>query len=336
MQSNLETLDTVASSFPLSAHWQTPQIFSDKLALGDLEISMLGISAAGVKSGGVSASAVSLQGPPLKRAWFELVERSAILDFFAAMPTELEVFEFGGRSERWPVAKVFGGETETSRLSKSNGVASHTQKLEACASAYRELLERDQVLRTWLGWQEVVTIDCHFSARPQLESLYHLTTVEFYRSSQTTVLGIFGVPKNRALHPFICGFGSAATFPQALEKAVSELLQRLAFLWGEPLPATVPEKTPTALFHQEWSLTPQGIRTIEKWLAGQMPRVIAPCETTPPPFERTYFVDMTPPHLVGKVVVVKAYHPDLLPLYFGDFPKSFGDVLPELAVHPIA
>lgn len=336
MQSNLETLDSVASHFPLSAHWHSPQVFSDKLALGNLEIAMLGISAAGVRSGGVSASAVSLHGLPLERAWFELVERSSILDFFAAMPSELEVFRFGAGSERWPIERVFGCETETSRLSKSNGVASHTQKLEACASAYRELLERDQVLRTWLGWQEVTTIDCNFTARYQLESLYHLTTVEFFKSPQTTVLGIFGVPKDRALHPLVCGFGSAATFAQAMEKAESELLQRLAFLWGEPLPVTVPEKTPTALFHQQWSLTPQGIGTIEKWLAGRMPRIPGPRQTTPPLFEHTYFVDITPSHLVGRVVVVKAYHPDLLPLYFGDFPESFGKVLPELAIHPIA
>lgn len=127
MQSNLETLDTVTSQFPLSARWHSPQIFSDKLALGNLEIAMLGVSAAGVKSGGVSASAVSLQGLPLKRAWFELVERSSILDFLAVMPSELEVFRFGAGSEVWPVDRVFGEETETSRPSKSNGVASHPQ-----------------------------------------------------------------------------------------------------------------------------------------------------------------------------------------------------------------
>lgn len=340
MLSNPETLksafEAVSDSFPLSQKWRKPQVFSDKLVLGDLEISMLGISAEGVEKGGVSASAASLQGPPLHRAWFELVERSAILDFFSAMPSEVTIFQVGGTSERWPADKVFGEETQTSRLSKSNGVASHTEKLEACASAYRELLERDQVLRTWLGWQELKSIDCSFTARTQLQELFVFTTIEFYKSPQTTVLGIFGIPKDRSKHPFICGFGSAASLAIAAHKAESELLQRLAFLWGEELPSTTPERAPTALFHQEWSLCPQGIDTIKKWLERRMPRMAAPRESTPPSLEQTYFIDMTPSHLVGRGVVVKAYHPDLVPLYFGEFPKSVGDVLPELAIHPIA
>jgi hypothetical protein len=340
MQSNQETLhndiEAVAEGITLSRNWQKPQVFSDQLVLGELEIAMLGISAAGVEEGGVSASAVSLHGPPLKRAWFELVERSAILDFFSEMPSEVTVFQLTGGSQVWPVGKVFGEETHTSRLSKSNGVASHTQKPEACASAYRELLERDQVLRTWLGWQEVQTINCEFDSRAELQKLYSLTIVEFYKGAHTTVLGIFGIPQNRSKHPFICGFGAAATLSVAIDKAESELLQRLAFLWGEELPTSIPERAPTALFHQEWSLTPQGMKTIEKWLAGSMPRMPAARDTTPPPIERVFFVDMTPRHLVGKCVVVKAYSPDLLPLYFGEFPKSFGDILPELAIHPIA
>lgn len=340
MQSNQESLENemevVAEGITLSRNWQKPQVFSDKLVLGELEIAMLGISAVGVENGGVSASAVSLHGPPLKRAWFELVERSAILDFFGAMPSEVNVFQLNGGSQVWPMDKVFGEETQASRLSKSNGVASHSQKLEACASAYRELLERDQVLRTWLGWKEVKTIDCEFDSRAELQKLYSLTIVEFFKSAHTIVLGIFGIPQDRSKHPFICGFGAAASLSAAIHKAESELLQRLAFLWGEELPTSIPERAPTALFHQEWSLSPQGIETIEEWLAGRMPRMPAARDTTPPPIERVFFIDMTPRHMVGKCVVAKAYSPDLLPLYFGEFPKSFGDVLPELAIHPIA
>jgi hypothetical protein len=132
--------------------------------------------------------------------------------------------------------------------------------------------------------------------------------------------------------PLSIGFGAAqADAAQAVEKATAECLQRLAFLWGDPVPEVEPEFSPTPDYHQDHFLWPRSHVLLRDWVAGRRPR--RPLEWLPAaPTAAPSFVNLTPAAMVGKVVVVRAVCAGCLPLVFGRSPRG----CPENDVHPVS
>jgi hypothetical protein len=125
-------------------------------------------------------------------------------------------------------------------------------------------------------------------------------------------------------HPLVYGFAAATQATHALARAETEALQRLAFLWGEPLPERAPEPAPLPDYHQDYYLYPPNHAHIVRWLEGghdleareprSSRRLAGPSIYDG---ERTQFIDLTPEPLRGKLAVAKAISSHARRLRFG-------------------
>lgn len=134
----------------------------------------------------------------------------------------------------------------------------------------------------------------------------------------------------REAGPMAIGFGAGVTTRAAVATATREAVQLLSFLWGDPV-AEVPSAPVThPMYHLEHYQTAAGQAVLRAWLAQGAAPV--------PPVERrggsVEFVDLTPAWLVSHRVV-KAIHPDALPLTFGQSPYMRG-LPPERILHPMS
>jgi hypothetical protein len=339
----MQTLDDLRGSYPLSKTWGEPIAFEDTAVVNGLEIYLAGFSAQSIV-GHVVGSAAQLCGSPVSRAYFELLERTTVV----ALNQDC--------SWSWPVRDESGIEYERMGLdglvptspdsrrwtyARSNGVAIAPSWREACRKAFWELTERDRVLRSWYGELEPLPVEVPICLVPScLEELYAFEAYHFEdpNDAVVSVAGVFGFPRQDGV-PLVYGFGARATRAEALASAAGESLQRLGFLWGEPLPLEKPEFAPAPDYHQEFFLHPSTHHSLHMWLGGGnrstggrlfCDRPIIACH------DRTY-ADITPPHLSGRLFVAKAIPSGELPLVFGNgHPHMLGDVPDALRVHPIA
>lgn len=329
----------VQGEFPLAPGWVNPALFHEEFTLDSFKLQLVGVSAELPGRTGVVGASASPRAMEIDRAWFELLERTTIVDYLAAMPERLQAFRLDGTTCEFESGHVFHRySNETCRPSYSNAVAASTRLGYACRSAYMEMVERDQVLRCWLGRQNARVSPLENQSSLPLTSYYRLHRVDFSSiDCPVQVCGVFGIPLDGTKHPLLCGFGAAENGPSALEKAIGEVSQRLGFLMGEEIPSATPPFRVGPDYHQEWALSPEGIAIIEAWLLQGTPVVSVPANPRLPTLEECFFVDISPAHLIGKVFVVKAFHPAALPLYFGKLPeKLFGKIAPERLIHPIA
>jgi hypothetical protein len=276
------------------------------------------------------------------RAYYELLERTSVLEALECGVDDYLVRDHEGRA----VGKVgrndvFPRSPEEATLvySRSNGVAVASSWPAACRAAALELVERDRVLRSWYGALRPRAVPLGVWQPPtRLWDAYELEAHAFDgvdAACSVAVRGVFAFPR-RPDAPLTYGFAAGATEQQALGAAMRECLQRLAFLWGEPLPAEPPAFAPTAEYHQEFFLQRSMHEHIRRWLAGRLvdrtPDLGRPAKAFP-----DRFVDLTPPALAGRTHVVRALPGDELPLVFGrGHPKVSGVLPAELAIHPIA
>src|SRR5262249_46891847 len=138
--------------------------------------------------------------------------------------------------------------------------------------------------------------------------------------------------------PLVYGFAARDTVADAVAAAGSECLQRLGFLFDEPLPDSPPSPAPTPDFHQDYFLFPGHHQKLRGWLRGDhlayrgclgLGRSDAP--------EEPLYADITPPSLEGRLFVAKALSRSHVPLAFGlGHPMLSSAAPPEFAVHPIA
>jgi hypothetical protein len=295
-----------------------------------------GVASRGPSGVEVTGSAAQLGEPPLDRALYELCERAAVVEGMEPATTPLRhardseaAFPSSPAPERWV-------------HSRSNGVAFHTDLDEARRRALWELVERDRVLRAWYG--ELVPARTELPGHLPLMQVCSQYALEAYllpsrdpagHCADVRVAAVLGFPRGASL-PLLIGFAARPRAGEALEAAASEALQRLAFVWGEPLPEAAPVVAPSPHTHLDWFLHPPHHRLLREWLAGAHARYGADWQGTPFSGPVTY-LDLTPPWLRGSGWVVKAQCPGAVPLTFGCGPDRLAGHLPDhLRVHPIA
>lgn len=193
-------------------------------------------------------------------------------------------------------------------------------------TAALELWERDAVLRSWFGASVPTDVSGYESKvtrkyRKSIEEVYMISTVSIlpdHDMSGFQVAGVFAWPITKEA-PFVYGFGSAFGIQGAIDHAFRECVQRMAFLWGEPIYEMIDaEFTPTADYHQDYFLRQKNQVKIIDWLDGRYYRENLSKEAT-----RTYdlndvaYVQLTTPSVLGGVSVVRALDQTSLPLIFG-------------------
>lgn len=331
--------------YPLPASWQTPELFADTTTVAGVDIHAVGMCSEHVSGDVVTGSAASAVRPDAARAYFELLERTALMDAIRDDVEHAVRSRDGTERGRVSAAEVFplSPEPDVWRYAKSNGVALGLHHTEACARAEFELIERDRVLRSWRGETRPTMVPDAVgkAALPStLVDVYTFRACLFAApeaeadADRIAVAGVFGFPRQPHA-PLILGFGARSTAAEALHAAGRECIQRLAFLWGEEIPAADPPFAPTAEFHQEYFLQPTRHETLERWLfegrgntAGVVPS--APVQVG----SERVFADLTPASLRGEVAIVKALPRTELPLCFGRAGWCDADVA-RSGFHPI-
>jgi hypothetical protein len=305
------------------------ETFLERVNVGKLELCMVGLIAATPGATTVTGAAAEESAFPIDRAFFELLERLSI--FLArGSATPLVVRDRSGKQiGTHTTQQVFPADEQpdVQRASLSNGVALHGSWQRACDAALAELIERDRVLRSFAGEYAPVLIP---GAEPQLadalRDLYEISAYSFgpkRKKLEHIASGLFLFPM-RDSAPLVYGFGADDTAVSALRSAKREALQRLAFLWGEALPAQAPVPQPTPDYHQEYYLYPEHHAILRDWLAGR--RLLAKPKRartkgrpeTNKVFDRTSsFVDLTISGIGSSLVVAKAIAPEASVLRFG-------------------
>jgi hypothetical protein len=337
-----QRVEELQQLYPLPDAWAIRDTFLQHVRIGALDLYMIGLvagrhdptSAAGTVLESALGSAAECAGYPVERAYFELLERVCILIARRATRPLIVRTVAGTELSQRTALRVFpthaNGAEPQQRLSLSNGVAVHTQWQHACATAQHELVERDRVLRAWRGHAAVTYVAPHDEALARaLSPHYRVHAVEFgaHTAGHTglahRVVGYFLFPQTAAA-PLAYGFSAARDLPTALAKAEREALQRLAFLWGEPLPDVAPTPAPTPDFHQEHYLYPAHHARLHAWLEGghrtesAMNVRVQKRHVTPSyDGELTLYVDLTPETMRDRVAVVKAMSPHARQLRFG-------------------
>jgi len=335
-----ERLAALLRDYPLSDRWLHPSLYVDTVRIGSVAINLCGL-VAGKDEATLTGSAAEVGGDPLTRAFFELVERTSVLDFVADARGPLDVFDGLGRVlDKRHVPELFPDDAGAGqRYSKSNGVAAGRTWDEACTAARAELVERDRVLRSWYGEIDPVrsTLPDH-SHIEALRSEYEWSAYVFPTrdpSAQLAVAGVFAFPR-AATAPLAFGFGASANVVDARDKAGKECVQRLGFLWGEDLPGSEPPFEPSAEYHQEFYLRPSMHERVRSWLEGVHGQT--PCKLDRFGFQATQpeFVDITPGQLRGRLFVVRALASSELQLVFGrGHPRVVGPVSERFLIHPL-
>lgn len=322
-------------SYPLPPHWTLGERFWDSTNIARVTLYCAGLTASAAGETTAFGAAAEPESYPVARAFFELLERISITDARAQrLGPRLTVRDTDGIEKSvQAVSRVFPSDVRPNRVrgSLSNGVALHTSWSEACLAARSELVERDRVLRAFQYARAPTPLENEQALEQALQPHYRVRSYEFEAgraSPQHRVSGVFLFPLTEGA-PLAYGFGAGTTLEAAVERARREGLQRLAFLWGEPLPSAPPEAAPVPDYHQDFYLYPPHISLLTEWLDAKAKRA----QRTPAMFDGSpvRYIDITPAHLRGKLAVAKAMSPRARQLRFGANPRS-----KRGAPHPIA
>jgi hypothetical protein len=340
------TYENLIKKYPLPPKWGEPKVFEDSLNVANLNLKMIGISIEDNPEILLTGSAVELGSSPWERAYFELLERGYLIEAEKTAKTKefynlpvynsseaclgsvngIRLFRLDPINERW-------------RYSKSNGVAIQLGFWPAAQSAGWELLERDRFLRFWYSrrsptlisrWQDLLT--------NELMAAYEVNAYSFAEPSDTdqgiNVVGIFGFPKSE-ITPFIMGLGAGATQEIALKKAMVELYQKLAFLWGESIPDQIPLFNTNPQYHLDYYSCPKSWPYLKNWLNGNL--ISRDLNFRAPSWQDIFFVKLDLPSELNGIYLIKAISNHNIPLTFGiGNPKIPFAVEGQEAIHPIA
>lgn len=344
---NAAALCVLSEKAPLPGGSGAPSLFAEGASILGSTIHLAGVTSEHGKEV-IYGSAAALHELPLDRAYFELLERLSVLVAMADPDTGFPVRgSQGNRLGEISGVRLFATPPGSQwRAARSNGVAIGPSWTSACQRAHWELLERDRVLRSWYGGFVPVPI-----ADAALLSLFPARTVQVYHvqaydlgsDCEGVVAGVFAFPRDGE-YPLGFGFAARASRPAAVAAAASECVQRLGFLWGEPIPTADPEVAPSPDYHQEFYLVPANHAVLREWLGGKHARyggLLQNAEETRDfdeevPDAETCCADLTPPELGGKLWVAKAIHPCRMPLVFGHGHPWLRRVPNRLSVHPVA
>lgn len=335
----MNILEQLQKDLPLADCWSAIELFTETVNIGATHLNLAGVMATSESGLSIAGSAVESRNSPIPRAYYELVERSAVAEFRkrAEISPNQEIIAFNtGRSCTFANLFPNTDDQTQSKCSLSNGVALGRERSLVCQLALRELIERHLILLSWYEniSPEVKPIGEIFA---EFDGPYNMAAANFgsieCKNENTClhVAGVFGMPTSSKA-PLIMGMGCDVSWGKALKKAESECMQRLGFLWGEDIPTKEPEFSPTPEYHQDYYLFPKNHRVIEKWLNDGKPitesnlmnsTLITPVD----------FFDITPESIKGNAFVIKAVCEETLPLMFG-YPsqKNQGFNL----IHPMA
>jgi hypothetical protein len=336
--------DRLEALYPLSTQWARPSLLRHTTQIGTTEIQLIGLTATRTDGHCVTGSAGGLGEPPVARAYFELVERTSIVEAMTGESAVFEAFDYD-RSPAGNVDKddVFPRSPDEQhwRYARSNGVAVGIDWVNACRRAELELYERDRILRSWYGALRPERVDVPRKLLPEsLEAHFELGAYVFREpggvAPLVTVSAVVGFPRDAA-SPLLLGLGARESEVESLSAAANECLQRLGFLWGEAPVSEPPNFEPTPDFHQDYYLYPPNHVQVRAWLRGEHQAFSGLVGDVNAEGPRRRFVDLTPHALRSKLVVVRALPSTELPLTFGRGHPVLRTPLPEaLSIHPIA
>jgi hypothetical protein len=323
----------------LSPGWSAPEPFTECAEVADVSIHLAGFSATSPDGVLVTGSAASTICSPVARAYFELIERAAVIDCLARPRDHYRALdEDGNLVETLDHSDVFPESPEPDRwqYSRSNGIAAAPTFARAHSAARMELVERDRVLRSWFGGTAPRRlVGLRAGQRVFADSQYAVELYSFSEESTergvSAVVGMFAFPKCDTV-PFVVGTGAGTSLFTAVRRAARECVQRLGFLWGEPIPTVPPGFEPTPLYHQELYLCPSMQPRLRAWLDGRHQAGRTPAPRT----SHRRYVDLTPEHLRSRIRVVKALPAGELPLTFGRPSPARAQDHESYGVHPIA
>lgn len=316
-------------------------MFADVTEIGGVRFYLNGLMASAGGEKTATGSAASVTGHEPDRAYFELVERTCLLDAIDAPVSKRTLLDAAGnvlgtceRAQAFPTSPAGASWA----YARSNGVAAGPDWTSACAAAQAEARERHCVLSAWYGYSVPTPRRLDDRTLHELASLYDFEGHVFPAppndgiEPSLCVIGCFGFPKTNQA-PFLAGFGAAPDVHAAEQRAIRETLQRLGFLWGEAIPDTEPTLACTADYHQELYLWPPMQERVRAWLAGTH---VDRCGAFPAEAEsRAGFIDITPQHLAPRLRVAKLVTGVGLALTFGlGHPRVEGAA--ALGAHPVA
>ncbi|MCG8591079.1 MAG: YcaO-like family protein [Proteobacteria bacterium] len=334
-------LAALQQSFPIGAAWQTPEVLVEAQTIDGRQLHLVGMCSQGDEGDALTSSAAAWDTVPFERCYFELLERSAALaaargargDALVRLDHHGRPVGFHDRRQAFPEVPGVAW-----RHSLSNGVAAHPEPDSACERAHLEAVERDRVLRSWFGVAPPPRPTDPPAGLAPLDPAFDVRAVTFHDPQdpepEIEVAGVFLIPREPEA-PLCCGFGAGNDAEAARARAEAECLQRLGFLRGEPLPVAAPPPSATPDFHLDHHLFPGHHRTVVDWLRGVEPEATARVGSARRTGERS-FLDLSPPHLEGRVAVVRAVAPGRLSLGFGPGHPNVAGLSPDRRVHPIA
>jgi hypothetical protein len=341
-------------TLPLPSGWSPLDVCEDVIVADGLELRRAGLSSTSPTGEEITGAAVERTESPIRRGYFELLERVSTVEAISAPQASYRVFSRVGRplGER-TAAEVFPATDDPTqwRYSRSNGVSLHQDWHSAAERALCELAERDHVLRSWLGQTTPVALqdaalDVGLGTTSQYEWLAFGFPAALGTSFSTAVevVGVFGFPGSDRL-PVAYGYAGRKNQEDALAAAAREALQILGFLWGEIPASVLPSPTPTAQHHLEHYQWPAHRNLLRRWLEGGHRSFGDPTDPASDgsrrasaPFDEdsaVVFADLTPMWLTGGLRVAKALCREAVPLAFGNSPFA-SNMRGPLRFHPIA
>lgn len=318
----------------LPSHWAPPTAFYQKVKVGGVSFYLFGVSSVNQQGQEVTGSTAHYDDCVAPKALFEFLERCYLVDAISSQKKFNLLDPQGkkiGSQSIWKEGTPLQGRHFV--LSKSNGVAIHSDQKLAMKNAKMELIERDVILRSWLGGHSPTVIENsdeqNEKVLKKLSPLYNWKHYSFTDvGSEAQVTATFGFPK-KLRHPLIYGFGADEKKAGAIKKSTHECLQRLAFLWGEKIPQTLPPFSLGPLYHQEYYLYPGSHPKLINWLEKKKS---VPVERVSSHFT---FLDLSPQK--ANAYLIKAISSEHLDLYFGkniDYKKVLKSARVPV-IHPI-
>jgi hypothetical protein len=329
------------SPLPLPEGWSLAERVDDVVVADGLAIRRVGLCATS-EHGQAAGSAADVGEDPTQRATFELVERIALAEALRRSGSAFRLrSSFGEELGEAPSEEVFPQSDAPHRwaFAKSSGVSLHVDWTSACEAAARELIERDRVLRAWMGQTLAIrvqdgVVSSILAAAPSYDwraYLFPAPDAPVIRPD-VEVVGIFGFPKAQNM-PLVFGYGAHSDRSEAALSARREAMQLLAFLSGEPIAEVAPEPLPVPMTHLETYQVRDRHSILVRWLDEGHGAHYRPLPTDAKDDSLRY-ADLTPSWLAGHLRVAKAICPAALSLAFGRSPL-LAHFPPHLQIHPI-
>jgi len=331
-------LRQLCAEYPLSPKWSLPEIFAESSTLLGQESEAIGLTVESATGPTAFSSAAGVRGPcVLSRAYFELIERTSILEAWESSRQSYRLIRCGDQAPGFLTrSQVFpdGDKDAPWAYSRSNGVAIHSDLNQAKRAALLEILERDAVLRSWYSNRSPTPVTASEVGVQDLDPCHGVEIRVVRFPQEIPVLGVFGFPKTENL-PVFFGFAAGSDLKDTFQHAWNEALQRLIFTSEGPFPNALPDCQATPDYHLDYYLHPPSSGLIQEWL--DRPASSSVAGQTDLCSKQVQYVDLTPPHLEGRLWVLKGISDIHAPLAFGKWTPSFGERnnLPFVP-HPIA